>query len=228
VGASTSQHYEVGAKWMPTRATRMDFNLYQIEASNEIVVALNTGGKSAYKNAPGTMRTGVEFSLSNLHTKQVSSLVSLSAIDANYTQAFCSSTTANCSAANNVLKGNKLAGIPQHYLFTELTWTEREQTSPKAVSRLGLRTGVELISAGRLFANDANTESADGYTVLNLKASHGWGMGKGLLTAYARVDNVTNEKYIGSVIVNTISTSKYYEPAPGVNYTVGLSLMVPL
>ena len=228
VRASTSQHYEVGAKWLPNRTTRMDFNLYQIEASNEIVVSLNTGGKSAYKNAPGTMRTGVEFALSNLHSKQVSSLVSLSAIDANYTQAFCSSTSANCSAANNVLKGNKLAGIPQHFLFTELTWSEREQSSPKALSRLGLRTGVELISAGRLFANDANTESADGYTVLNLKASHGWGMGKGLLTAYARVDNVTNEKYIGSVIVNTISTGKYYEPAPGVNYTVGLSLMVPL
>ena len=227
VGASNSQHYEVGAKWLPTPTSRMDVNLYQIESSNEIVVSLNTGGKSAYQNAPGTMRTGIEFSLSNLHTKQVNSLISLSAIDANYTKGFCSSTT-SCTGSNKILQGNKLAGIPQHYLFTELTWSEREQSAPKSLNRLGLRTGVELISAGRLFANDANTESADGYTVLNLKGSHGWGVGKGLLTAYARIDNVTNEKYIGSVIVNSISTGKYYEPAPGVNYTVGLSLMVPL
>jgi iron complex outermembrane receptor protein len=84
-----------------------------------------------------------------------------------------------------------------------------------------------MISAGRLYANDTNTASADGYTVLNLKASHAWRMGKGRLTGYARVDNVTDQKYVGSVIVNQ-SSSQFYEPAPGVNYTVGLSLMVPL
>ena len=229
VNASTSQHYEMGAKWLPSPMTRLDVNLYQVEASNEIVVALNTGGKSAYKNAPGTLRTGLELALSNLHTPQVSSLVSLSAIDATYTQSFCSTTVSPCTPSYNVVnKGSKLAGIPQHYLFAELTWSSQERSLSKASSRLGFKTGVELVSAGRLYANDANTDSADGYTVFNLKASHGWAVGKGLLTAYSRLDNVTNEKYIGSVIVNTNSTLKYFEPAPGVNYTVGLSLMLPI
>jgi iron complex outermembrane receptor protein len=84
-----------------------------------------------------------------------------------------------------------------------------------------------MISAGRLYAKDDNTASADGYTVLNLKASHAWQVGKGRVTTYARVDNVTDQKYVGSVIVNQ-SSNQFFEPAPGVNYTVGLSLMVPL
>jgi hypothetical protein len=37
---------------------------------------------------------------------------------------------------------------------------------------LGSQAGLELTRAGRLYANDTNTASADGYTSLNLKASH--------------------------------------------------------
>jgi len=42
------------------------------------------------------------------------------------------------------------------------------------------------------------------------------------LTEFARVDNIFNEEYVGSVIVNE-ANRRYYEPAPGTNYTVGLA-----
>ena len=96
-----------------------------------------------------------------------------------------------------------------------------------SIGTLGTTAGVEMISAGRLYADDTNANSADGYTVFNLKASHAWQAGKGRVTVYARVDNLTDQKYVGSVIVNQ-SSSQFYEPASGVNYTVGLSLMAPL
>jgi iron complex outermembrane receptor protein len=84
-----------------------------------------------------------------------------------------------------------------------------------------------LTQAGRLFANDTNTASAEGYTTLNLKASHGWALGAGSMTAYARIDNLADERYVGSVIVNQ-AASQFYEPAPGRNWTLGLRLSVPL
>jgi iron complex outermembrane receptor protein len=87
--------------------------------------------------------------------------------------------------------------------------------------------GAEVISAGKLYANDTNTASADGYTTLNLKASHGWALGKGSLTAYGRLDNVTDQRYVGSVIVNQ-AASQFYEPAPGINWTLGLRLNMPI
>jgi hypothetical protein len=39
----------------------------------------------------------------------------------------------------------------------------------------------------------------------------------------ARVDNLFDREYVGSVIVNE-SNGRYYEPAPGRNYGVGLSV----
>lgn len=85
-----------------------------------------------------------------------------------------------------------------------------------------------MVSAGKLYANDSSTASAEGYTTLNLKASHGWTVaGQGRLTAYARLDNVTDQRYVGSVIVNQ-TASQFYEPAPGFNWTLGLRLNLPM
>jgi iron complex outermembrane receptor protein len=94
-------------------------------------------------------------------------------------------------------------------------------------SKLGAQAGIELTRAGRLYANDTNTATADGYSTLTLKASYGWAIGSGLLTASARVDNATNKRYVGSVIVNQ-AASQFYEPAPGRNWTVGLRFVLPL
>ena len=145
--------------------------------------------------------------------------VSASAIDARYSQAFTNGTTP-------VADGNKLPGIPQHFLFGELLWSGARLDVARP-TRLGTQAGVELVRAGRLYANDTNVASADGYTVFHLKASHGWAVGKGNLTAYARVDNVGDKAYVGSVIVNQ-AASQFYEPAPGRNWTLGARLNVPL
>jgi iron complex outermembrane receptor protein len=91
----------------------------------------------------------------------------------------------------------------------------------------GGQAGIELTQAGRLYANDVNTASADGYTTLNLKASHVWALGAGRLTTYARIDNVADARYVGSVIVNQAG-SQFYEPAPGRNWMLGVRFVLPL
>jgi len=224
LNASTSQHYEIGAKWVPSPQTRLDLTAFQITTSDEIVVENSTGGKTTYKNSGGTSRTGLEMALRSHLNRRLMATLSASAIDVTYTQGFC--TTASCTT-NTVLAGNKLPGIPQHFLFGELLWTGQPLEAGQRKPRLGAKAGIEMISAGRLYANDANSASADGYTTFNLKASHGWAVGKGSLTAYARADNVTDQRYVGSVIVNQ-SSSQFYEPAPGYNWTLGLRLSLPL
>lgn len=220
LNAATSHHYEVGAKWVPGPRARLDFTLFQINTSDEIVVSRSSGGQTAYKNAPGTLRTGWELAGSTLLGAHVRALVSASAIDAQYAQAFTNGTTP-------VASGSKLPGIPQHFLFGELLWASQPLDVARRQPALGSRAGIELVGAGRLYATDTNSDAADGYTSINLKASHGWVLGKGTLTAYARADNVTDQRYVGSVIVNQ-SSQQYYEPAPGVNWTLGLRLNLPL
>ena len=216
LNASSSQHYEVGTKWVPNPRSRVDFALYQIDTVDEIVTSRSVSGQTAYKNAPGTSRSGWELSGNTQITEHVALNASASMIDAHYSQAFTSGSTA-------IASGKQLPGIPQSYLFSELAWT----SEPAAAAKQGLRLGVELVQAGRIYANDTNTESADGHTVFNLSASQRWSLGKGALTAYARVNNVGDERYVGSVIVNQ-SSSQYYEPGLPQNWTLGLSLNLHL
>jgi iron complex outermembrane receptor protein len=220
VAASTSQHIEVGAKWAPSAGTRLDFTVFQVKSTDEIVVSSSTNGQTTFKNAPGTHRTGWELSGSTVLSPHVRASVSASQIDATYSKTFTNGST-------TVASGNKLPGIPQHFLFSELFWTSQKMGAGKASRALGSTAGIELTQAGRLFANDTNTASADGYATLNLKASHAWAVGSGNLTTYARIDNLTDERYVGSVIVNQ-AASQFYEPAPGRNWTLGLRLVVPL
>ena len=221
LNASNSQHYEVGAKWQPNRQSRVDFTLYQIDTTDEIVVLSNTGGNSTFKNAPGTKRSGWELHASTLLGANWRTSLAASQIDATYSQAYTSGSTP-------VAAGNKIPGIPQTFLFADVVWKSQPFADvSRKTATLGTQAGVEFTQAGRLYANDINTVSADGYATLNARVSHGWQVGSGNLTAYARIDNLTDERYVGSVIVNQAG-AQFYEPAPGRNWTLGLRLNVPL
>jgi iron complex outermembrane receptor protein len=220
LNAATSRHYEAGAKWVPNRQSRLDFALFQINSTDEIVVATSSNGQTAYKNAPGTTRTGWELAGNTLLSPNVSATLSASMINAQYSQSFKTGTT-------SVAAASKLPGIPQTFLFSELAWTSQPATEGRKTSAMGTRLGIELVQAGRIYANDTNTASADGHTVVNLSASHGWSIGKGSLVLYGRLNNVTDKFYVGSVIVNQAS-SQYYEPGLTRNWIAGLNLSCPI
>ena len=212
LNASSSQHYELGTKWVPTDTSRVDLALYQIDTVDEIVVLRNSQGQNAYQNAPGTSRTGWELSGSTQFTPHWALSASASLIDARYTKTFASS-------------GKNLPGIPQTSLFSELAWTSEATNSGQAKG--GMRLGLEIVQSGRIFANDSNTESADGHTVFNLSASQRWSLGKGGVTLYARINNASDERYVGSVLVNQTALQSY-EPGLPQNWSLGLSLNLPL
>ena len=220
LNASRSQHYEIGAKWVPTPQSRLDVNLFRVTSTDEIVVASSNFGRTAFKNAPSTLRRGVEISGKVLLHPQVHASLAGSWIDARFSQDY-----ANNNAA--VKSGNKLPGIPDRFVFSELLWSSQSLDGLKPKSNQGTRAGLELTNAGKIFADDVNTASTEGYTTLNAKLSQGWAVGSAMLTAYGRVDNLTNKRYVGSVIVNQ-AARQYYEPAPGRTYTLGLRLMLPL
>ena len=222
LNAASSRHYELGSKWVVSDNSRVDLALYQIDTTDELVVLSNNKGQSSYMNAPGTARTGWELSGSTQWSPHWSTTASASQIDAHYTQEFTSVTSAGSS---KVAAGKQMPGIPQTFLFSELAWTQAPVGTGKTPN--GLRLGLELVQAGRIYANDSNTESADGHTVFNLSASQRWALGRGALTAYARINNLSDERYVGSVIVNQAQL-QFYEPGLPQNWTLGLSLNVPL
>ncbi len=224
LAASTSRHVELGSKWAPSPTSRIDMALFRISTENEVVVSRSQSGQSAFKNAPGTTRTGIEISGRAQFGLNWRGTLSATALRARFSETFCPSS--GCTPANRVLAGNSLPGIPQHFVFGELLWSASGFNRPAGQPATGWQAGVEVINAGTLYANDVNTAAASGYTVLNLKASHAWTLGGGTLTAYARIDNVTDRSHVGSVIVNQ-AAGQFYEPAPGRNGIVGLRLNLP-
>ena len=81
--------------------------------------------------------------------------------------------------------------------------------------------GLEALHRSSVPVNDPNTDFADGFTVWNLAAGLEQRRGKWRFAEFARLDNLTNRNYVGSVIVNETSF-RYFEPAPRRNMSVGL------
>jgi len=77
--------------------------------------------------------------------------------------------------------------------------------------------------------NDANSPNAyaRGFQILNLRAGGTAMFGRPWLQPVVGVQNLFDRKYIGSVAINasgaTIAGTKFYEPAPGRTWYVGLS-----
>jgi iron complex outermembrane receptor protein len=62
--------------------------------------------------------------------------------------------------------------------------------------------------------DDANTTRAPGYEVLHLRGGSTGLFGAPWLSAVVGVNNVFDERYAPSIVVNA-ARQKYYEPAPG-------------
>ena len=90
--------------------------------------------------------------------------------------------------------GDARPGTPDRNVFAELAWT------PKAAWG-GFHAAAEAVHTGRLFVNDLNDDKAPAATVLNLRAGLSQQSGAWRFTQLVRLDNATDRRYAGSVIV---------------------------
>jgi hypothetical protein len=68
---------------------------------------------------------------------------------------------------------------------------------------------------------------ADGRTIFNLSASQRWAVDQAAVTLYARLNNASDERYVGSVIVNQ-SSKQFDEPCLPRNWMLGIAVSAPL
>ena len=209
---SKSLNIEAGLKWLPTNNTRVNLALFESRVTGEIVPATNSGGRTTFQNASDTRRRGVELSVYSRFRSDLSTYVSYAYLDATFQDAF-TSRRATASTAVTVPAGNFLPGVPRNTAYAELVWRR---------GLPGFSAAVEAIYRDKIFANDTNTESARHYAVANIRLSYSHQIGSWKFSEFVRMDNITDTKYIGSVIVNE-GNSRFYEPAPGRNYMVGVS-----
>ncbi|MCU4119622.1 TonB-dependent receptor family protein [Variovorax sp. N23] len=204
---SVNHSLEVGAKARVADGL-LTAAVFQTRTDDEIVTATNSGGRATFQNAGRTQRDGVELAWLHETRSHWRTQLAYTWLDARYRDGFCSPSP--CTGGNAVAPDNRIPGIAKQSFFASFGYAPP----------VGWRAGAELRALSRIQANDANTASAPGYVVAALQAGYvqrwaGWEW-----NAFARVDNLFDRRTVGSVIVNE-SNGRYFEPAPGRNWTVG-------
>jgi iron complex outermembrane recepter protein len=212
-----STNYEIGVKAYLGSNTRLNAAAFKTDTKNEIVVFNNQGGRSVFQNVDSTTREGFELGVDSAFGNGFTGALAYTYIDATFDNSFgtCTSICSSVAGPNaTVPAGNKIPGIPANMIYGELGWR---------YAPIGFSTAAEVRWMDEVFTNDMNDESTEDYTLVNLRFGLEQRIGGWHLTEFARVDNVFDEEYVGSVIVNE-GNRRYYEPAPGTNYTVGVSV----
>jgi iron complex outermembrane recepter protein len=203
-----STHREAGAKLRLAESAEAALALYRVDVRDEIVVESAAGGRTVFRNASRTRREGVEASWQARWGERWEAAVALSRVHARFTEPFAVGTPPVLVSA-----GRRLPGVPTSTAYGELVWRDRAR---------GFHAGIELRRNGRVYVDDSNSEAAPGFTAANVRLGFEQRGARWRLTQFLRIDNLTDRRYIGSVIVAAAGRA-YYEPAPTRNWLAGAS-----
>ena len=175
--------------------------VFHASTDDEIVSAGSAGGRTTYQNAGRTRRDGIELGWSDEFARHGRAQLAYTWLNARYAD----------DGPGDIRAGNRIPGIARQAGYASLAWAPPE----------GWQASVEGRLLSKVYVNDANDGDAPGYFVAALSAGYVKKLGAWELNAYARVDNLFDRRYAGSVIVNEVN-GRYYEPAAGRSLGAGI------
>ncbi len=218
IQAARGDQLEIGLKWRPNDKTKVDSSIFIAKTKDDIVPDYIDTTGSTWQNAD-TTRKGIEVSALALVTKRTVLRGAYTLIGAEYASA------GSRQSSTTVQDGKDMPGIPKYRFFGDLSWRSVGWTSKPNTTFS--EAGLEITAVGKTWVDSANSAQTDPYELLNLKASHHVKTSAGMLSFIARLDNVTDEKYVGSVVVDQ-SQSRFYEPGAPRNWLLGLKYTVQM
>ncbi len=116
---------------------------------------------------------------------------------------------------SNAFDGNRIPGVPPHHLFAGL----------RLDAGRGISVETELDYTSEYFATDANDPASlnAAATVVDLRLLATTRFGRIAARPFIAINNLTDERYNSSVVVNAFG-GRYFEPAPGRNLLLGVTL----
>ena len=204
---SKSDNYELGLK---SSNTLGDFNLatFYIETKDDIVAAESLGGRATFRNADKTLRKGIEFAWNKKLWKDIAVNASYAYLDATF-----DSKVPAAGKVAEIPEGNAIPGIAKNQAFIGLVWQPEQ----------GFYAGLDTQFMDKVYVNDINSDAAASYTVASIYTGYAWKRADWGINGFARVDNLFDKNYAGSVIVNE-GSSRFFEPADGRNWSAGLKV----
>jgi iron complex outermembrane receptor protein len=198
-----SDNYEIGLK-AGNQQLHADLAGFYVQTQDELAVQANAAGRSVYENIGETERKGAEAGIDTQLGAGFSSRIAYTYINAVTVQPYLTCVGAPCKPMV-IPAGNHLPAVPEDQLYAALNW---------GFAPAGFTATVEVVSRAQIYADDRNSQTAAPYTIANLRFGLDQKTPRWELREYARIDNITNRAYVGSVIVNETNT-RFFEPEPG-------------
>lgn len=203
---SKSKNYEVGAKAFVGASTRVNIALFKIDTKHEIVTDSSSGGRATYKNAGGTERKGLEFTLDSALGNNFNAYAAIALLNAEYSDRFT-------STAGTINAGNKIPGTYASTYYGEISWKH---------PGTGFSTALEGSHFSKTYTNDKNDEATSPYTVFNWRGGFVQKVSSWKFSEFVRLNNITDKQYAGSVRVND-ANRLYYEAGASRNWLLGVN-----
>ncbi|EPF69318.1 TonB-dependent receptor [Acinetobacter gyllenbergii] len=204
---SSSDNYELGVK---SQNLLGDFTLavFQSKTKDDIVSAGTSNGRATFRNADKTLRQGLELAWNKKLWKDLEISSSYGYLDAKFDAAIPAIGTVKA-----VEKGNAIPGIAKNQASLGLAWKPEQ----------GFYAGADAQYMDKVYVDDVNSDTAPSYTVASIYTGYAWKYADWGVNGFARIDNLFDKNYAGSVIVND-SNSRFFEPADGRNWSAGIKV----
>ena len=202
----TARSYELGLRGAVGTGLRYEASVFRARIDNAItsfeVPEFSGSGRDFFRNAGRSTRNGLELAAS-------ARLGEDWRLRGGYT--YSDFEFDRFSAPDGDFSGNRLPGVPRHYAFGALDWS----------GPAGFYAGLDLRAASEVIADNANTAASPDYVVVDAHVGRNFSAGRLDLDLSAGLGNLFDERYIDNVRVNAFG-GRYFEPAPGTTFHVGL------
>ncbi len=206
--AQRAVNYELGLRGRLWERIQYSVAVFQADVTDELIPFEVPGeqGRRFFRNAGSSRHRGLEAGLTARLPVGVTLLAAYTLSDYRFV---------DFETEGGVFDGNRMPGVPVH----QLHWSVRYH------SPVGYWLAVDNTHVSSYYVDDANTEAAKVRPWTNTVLRSGWRARLGLweLKPFFGVSNLLDRRYASSAVVNA-QFGRYYEPAPGRNFYLGLEL----
>ncbi len=200
-----SNTFEIGfANLKNDNIINYSIRLFNISTTNEITPYQLNDGLVLYSNAGKTTKKGAEVEFNGKISDQ---------LNFEYAASIGNYKFESFKFIENDFSNNLIPGIPKSQHNIKIKY--------KNESNFNLVVGLKRV--GKMFADNSNKTEIDGYSSINVKMSKNLNLFKTSITPFISIDNLFNKEYFDNIRINAFG-SRFYEPAPGINFIGGLKL----
>ncbi len=190
---------------------QFDFALYDFELKDAIVIRNNSQGAQYFVNAGSISEKGVELWMKFNLLNQPNNFFNALNVWSSYTyQPFYFSSYVQ---GTNNYAGNAVTGVPKNNFVVGIN----------AETKNNFYLNIQYTQTSTLPVDDANDEFTNAAHLLQLKLGKHFSVHKTFVHFFAGADNLVNEIYSLGNDINA-AARRFYNPAAGRNYFVGVSL----